>query len=141
MKPLTDTTKIQSFLKWEFDDSNNAYVGKMMRAPKVFTYHTDEENAKTRLYAVYGNGYNSTAANGGPALIFVDVLKGKFVNTIYPDDETVSSTSSSEPLWSGEYKDGMAEPAVFDSDNDGNPDYIYAGDLHGNMYRLSCARQ
>lgn len=137
MKPLTDTTKIQSFLKWEFDDSNNAYVGKMMRAPKVFTYHTDEENAKTRLYAVYGNGYNSTAANGGPALIFVDVLKGKFVNTIYPDDETVSSTSSSEPLWSGEYKDGMAEPAVFDSDNDGNPDYIYAGDLHGNMYRLS----
>ena len=137
MKPLTDTTKIQSFLKWEFDDSNNAYVGKMMRAPKVFTYHTDEENAKTRLYAVYGNGYNSTAANGGPALIFVDVLKGKFVNTIYPDDETVSSNSSSEPLWSGEYKDGMAEPAVFDSDNDGNPDYIYAGDLHGNMYRLS----
>lgn len=137
MKPLIDTTKIQSFLKWEFDDSNNAYVGKMMRAPKVFTYHTDEENAKTRLYAVYGNGYNSTAANGGPALIFVDVLKGKFVNTIYPDDETVSSTSSSEPLWSGEYKDGMAEPAVFDSDNDGNPDYIYAGDLHGNMYRLS----
>ena len=147
IKPLVDTDTIQSFLKWDFDDRNNPYVGKIMRAPQVFAYKTDEASAKSRLYAVYGNGYNSNAEYGGPALLFVDVINGRFVNTIYADEETVSSTSSPYPIWSrlwdgsgysnGNYKNGMAEPAVFDADQDGNPDFIYAGDLHGNMYRLT----
>lgn len=147
IQPLTDTAKIQSFLKWEFDDTNNPFVGKIMRAPKVFAYKSDEADAKTRLYAVYGNGYNSIADKGGPALIFVDVLSGKFANTIYADEETLSGSTSSYSLYAnlwdggdytnGNYKDGMSEPTLFDDDQDGNPDVIYAGDLHGNMYRLS----
>ena len=64
------------------------------------------------------------------------MLKGKFVNNIVAKD---SSLTASLPVYAGTYKNGMAEPTIYDSDSDGYVDYVYAGDLDGNLYRLNIA--
>ena len=134
-KKVTDAADIQSLLRWEFDSTTtNDYVGCMLRAPQVFVQKTGDNTAG--LYAVYGNGYNAKGDADGntSALIVVDVVRGKFVNNIVAKE---SATTSTLPVYAGTYKNGMAEPLVYDYDNDGFADYIYSGDLDGNMYRLT----
>ena len=108
----------------------------MPRAPQLFLHKTDTNSS--RVYAVYGNGYNAPGDDEGntSALLIVDVLKGKFVNNIVAKD---SSLTASLPVYAGTYKNGMAEPTIYDSDSDGYVDYVYAGDLDGNLYRLNIA--
>lgn len=132
---VADAADIQSLLRWEFDSTApNDYVGCMLRAPQVFVQKTGDDTAG--LYAVYGNGYNAKGDADGntSALIVVDVVRGKFVNNIVAKE---SATTSTLPVYAGTYKNGMAEPLVYDYDNDGFADYIYSGDLDGNMYRLT----
>ena len=130
---VADAADIQSLLRWEFDSTApNDYVGCMLRAPQVFVQKTGDDTAG--LYAVYGNGYNAKGDADGntSALIVVDVVRGKFVNNI-----VAKALATTPELPDGTYKNGMAEPLVYDYDNDGFADYIYSGDLDGNMYRLT----
>lgn len=134
---VTNPDDIQKLYKWGFDaTTSNKLVGCMPRAPQLFLHKTDTNSS--RVYAVYGNGYNAPGDDEGntSALLIVDVLKGKFVNNIVAKD---SSLTASLPVYAGTYKNGMAEPTIYDSDSDGYVDYVYAGDLDGNLYRLNIA--
>lgn len=136
-KKVTNPDDIQKLYKWGFDaTTSNKLVGCMPRAPQLFLHKTGTNSS--RVYAVYGNGYNAPGDDEGntSALLIVDVLKGKFVNNIVAKD---SSLTASLPVYAGTYKNGMAEPTIYDSDSDGYVDYVYAGDLDGNLYRLNIA--
>lgn len=73
---------------------------------------------------IVGNGYNSTS---GKAVLYIFLLNssGK-VTQVKKIDTLVGSDN------------GLASPGVFNSDNDGNGtiDYIYAGDLKGNVWKF-----
>ncbi len=85
--------------------------------------------------AVFGNGYNSTAtdlnpgSSGNAILFIVDIATGTLIRKID------TKVGLSDPASSG-YPNGMSAPAPVDVDGDFIADYIYAGDLFGNLWKF-----
>ncbi|TWI71816.1 PilC-like protein with beta-propeller domain [Desulfobotulus alkaliphilus] len=69
--------------------------------------------------AVFGNGYNSSS--GEAVLIIVNALTGGEIRRI----KTGAAGGN-----------GLSSPAVVDIDGDGTADWVYAGDLQGNMWKF-----
>lgn len=68
---------------------------------------------------MFGNGYNSE--DGKAVLLILDAFTGAELSRI--DTET-----------GGE--NGLSTPAVVDTDNNGTADWVYAGDLKGNLWKF-----
>jgi Tfp pilus tip-associated adhesin PilY1 len=68
---------------------------------------------------IFGNGYQSK--NGGAVLYVLDAMTGTLVRKIVADR-------------SG--NNGLSSPAIIDVDNDSRADFVYAGDLKGNMWKF-----
>lgn len=109
---------------WEFTDSNDADLGYTFSEPSI------AKMANGQWVAVFGNGYNNTEADGhasttGHAVLYiVDIEHGWVVKKI---DTNVGSVDT---------PNGLASPALVDVDGDFVVDYIYAGDLRGNMWKF-----
>jgi len=130
-----DVTNPEGFTKknpalWEFSDAMDADLG--------YTYAKAAigQMANGRWAAVLSNGYNNTdpdgnASTSGQAAIFViDVETGELLAKLDTD-----IGSEQDPLGQNR-PNGMAEPALVDSDFDGLIDVIYAGDFFGNLHRF-----
>lgn len=74
--------------------------------------------------AIFGNGYNSVNENA--VLYIVDLVDGSLIKELELNPYA-SATGNSN---------GLAAPAVVDVDGDYIIDYIYAGDLRGNMWKV-----
>ncbi|MCZ4306610.1 PilC/PilY family type IV pilus protein [Zoogloeaceae bacterium G21618-S1] len=72
--------------------------------------------------AIFGNGYNSTAQKA--QLFVVNISTGALIKKI---DTSVGSATT---------PNGLATPVVIDSDQNGSIDLVYAGDLHGNLWKF-----
>lgn len=68
---------------------------------------------------IIGNGYHSTS--GYASLIILDVVTGTVIKEIVADTGP---------------DNGLSTPTAIDQDGDSVVDYIYAGDLHGNMWKF-----
>jgi len=68
---------------------------------------------------IFGNGYNST--NQTAALIILDAVTGEAVKII---DTEVGGCN------------GLSTPVLIDVNNDQTVDYVYAGDLKGNLWKF-----
>ena len=113
----------------EFTDgrgSNSAYAD----ADLGYTYSTPQirKMSNGKWAAIIGNGYNSTDADGfqgsGNAVLFIVYLDGSGYVKL-----TTNTGSATHP-------NGLATPAAIDVDNDFVVDYIYAGDLQGNLWKF-----
>ena len=71
---------------------------------------------------ITGNGYNSN--NETAVLYVIDLTTGKLLTKIDTGKGSSSSTN------------GLTTPKGWDADNNGTVDYIYAGDLLGNMWKF-----
>ncbi|RAP38597.1 hypothetical protein B1207_01590 [Legionella quinlivanii] len=119
-----------NIVKWEFTDSDDVDLG--------FTYGQASivRLANGRWAAVFGNGYNNTASDGfasttGNAVIYiVDIDTGELIKKL---DTGVGM--SEDPLSLGR-PNGMASPAVVDTDGNSIANIIYAGDLFGNLWKI-----
>lgn len=76
--------------------------------------------------AILGNGYNSSDHHA--RLVMINLQSGA-VSSI-----DTGAGSSDSP-------NGLSAPYVIDTDNDGNADRAYAGDLRGNVWRFDLAEQ
>lgn len=102
-----------SDVKWEYFAIGDADLGYMLGRP-VIAKMNDGNWA-----AVVGNGYNSVS---GKAVLYIfDLATGSVLRKI-------------DTLAAGD--NGLAAPGVFDSDDDGDVDFIYAGDLKGNVWKF-----
>lgn len=72
--------------------------------------------------AIVANGPNST--NDKAVLFIYDLNTGALIQKIDTLDGTVANPN------------GLSSPVGWDDDNDGDLDYIYSGDLRGNMWRF-----
>ena len=108
---------------WEFTD-NDADLGYTFSQPAIVRLHNG------KWAAVFGNGYNNTQSDGHAsttgyaALYIVDIQTGSLIRKI-----TTQAGSVSTP-------NGLATPAVVDFDGDAIADYVFAGDLLGNMWKF-----
>ncbi len=120
---LTETNAASVAL-WEFDDSDSADLGYTYSAISVAKMHNG------KWAAVFGNGYNNTEADGAASstgrasLFIVDIETGTLIKKI---DTAVGDTTT---------PNGLSSPSLIDTNQDYVADYIYAGDLRGNMWKF-----
>jgi len=109
---------------WEFTDTNDAELGYTFSQPSIVRLNNG------KWAAVFGNGYNNTQSDGhvsttGYAVLYiVDIQTGSLIRKI-----TTQAGSVSTP-------NGLATPAVVDFDGDTIADYVFAGDLLGNIWKF-----
>ncbi|MCP5421196.1 MAG: hypothetical protein H6969_12015 [Gammaproteobacteria bacterium] len=117
---LTETNAANVVL-WEFTDAD---LGLTFNQPSLVRRKDSDANADNNPWvAVFGNGYNSNNASKTPAttavLYVVNVQNGQLIRKI--------------DLGEGQ---GLSTPSVVDVDADDIADFVYAGDLEGNLWRF-----
>lgn len=136
-------TNAQNLVLWEFNDSDNtatttstdgdADLGSTFSQPgiaRVCTARSSGVCTASKWVAIFGNGYNNTAADGSASttgyayLYVVDIENGNILKKF--DTKTGSTTTPN----------GLASPSLVDVDGDYYIDYVYAGDLQGNMWKF-----
>jgi type IV pilus assembly protein PilY1 len=89
-----------------------------------------------RFAALFGNGVESTNGNAALFIVFADGSAagngGKYKKLVVP---TVSTTACPQPVSTGSCN-GLSQVTWVDTNNDRIADYIYAGDLKGNLWRF-----
>lgn len=121
---LFDEANAASITLWEFTDANDADLGYTYGRPQL------AKMADGTWAAVFGNGYNNTEADGaasttGHAVLYiVDVETGDLLKKI--DTEAGDAATPN----------GLATPLLIDDNGDYVVDYIYAGDLLGNLWKF-----
>ena len=119
-----DESNAADLVLWEFDDSDDADLGYTFGKPQI------AKMANGDWAAVFGNGYNNTEADGnasstGHGVIYVvDIQDGSIIKKF--DTEVGDSGTPN----------GVATPLLIDINADFVVDYIYAGDLEGNMWKM-----
>jgi type IV pilus assembly protein PilY1 len=132
---VTDPTQFtelnaSSLVMWEFTDANDADLGYTFSRPNVV------KMADGSWAAVFGNGYNNTEADGnasatGNAVLYiVNIETGALIKKISTGVGTAQDpTGASRP-------NGLATVTPVDVNQDGITDYIYGGDLFGNLWKF-----
>ncbi len=126
---------------WEFTEADdggvgNSDLGYSYSEPLVAMSNADSGGNK-RWVVIFGNGYNSTSTNGN-AILYVLFLEGGqdgvwTANTDFIKIDTgIGKTTSSD----GTTPNGIGGIRGIDSDANGTIDYVYAGDLQGNLFRF-----
>ena len=119
-----DESNADSIVLWEFDDSDDADMGYSYGKVQMAKMNDGT------WAAVFGNGYNNTEADGtasttGHAVLYiVDIETGDILKKI--DTEAGASGTPN----------GLATPLLIDADGDFTADYIYAGDMLGNLWKF-----
>lgn len=102
-----------SHVLWEYSDSSDADLGYMLGQPLIAKMNNGS------WAAIVSNGYNSSS---GKAVLYVfELTTGTLIKKI---DTAVGSDN------------GLASPGVIDADGNGTVDFIYAGDLKGNVWKF-----
>jgi type IV pilus assembly protein PilY1 len=126
-----DEANASSLVLWEFTDADDEDLGYTYGRPAIVRM------ANGKWAAVFGNGYNNTESDGnasstGTAVLYIafieDGLDGNWSGADFVKIDTGAGTATSP--------NGLATASPVDVDDDRIIDYIYAGDLLGNMWKF-----
>lgn len=107
------TTFSTSDVMWEYFNTADNDLGYMLGTPVIAKMNNGS------MVAIVGNGYNSTS---GKAVLYVfDLASGALIKKF----DTLVGVDN-----------GMGTPGLLDADSDGDIDYIYGGDLKGNVWKI-----
>ena len=112
-----NTNDDKNLVLWEFSDADDADLGLTYARPAIVRM----QNGKWA--AVFGNGYNNTGS-GHAVLFIVDIEDGTLIRKI----DTLAGSIATP--------NGLATAAPVDVDGDRTVDYVYAGDLLGNLWKF-----
>jgi type IV pilus assembly protein PilY1 len=107
-----------SIALWEYTDADLGYT---YSKPQIVRLNNG------KWAAVFGNGYNNTinaGATGEAALYVVDISNGSLITKL-----STKTGSTATP-------NGLATASAVDVDGDSKVDYVYAGDLLGNLWKF-----
>jgi len=103
---------------WELENDDD--LGFTYARPSIVDSNDDDLNASgTGWIVITGNGYNSV--NGHAVLLILDPINGQVLKRI---DTGVGACN------------GLSTPVVIDVNYDYKVDYVYAGDLEGNLWKF-----
>lgn len=121
---------------FEFSDIDDPDFGYVQGQPIIAKVRTGVNQSKWAI--IVNNGYNSTQADGyasttGKACLFILFIEQGINGTWVADSNyikiPVGSTNLTNP-------NGLSTPYAVDIDQDYIVDYVYAGDLKGNMWKF-----
>ncbi|MEZ5595953.1 MAG: PilC/PilY family type IV pilus protein [Pseudomonadales bacterium] len=154
------TSTAHNAVLWEFTDEDDTYpvdasgdplvddqgdpilfegrpikdLGFTLAQPQIVMTNLDDSDGQKQWAAVFGNGYNATSGFAKVFLLFVDKgMDGWSANDFVKLDTGVGSQTTG-PM--AGMPNGISTVAVVDDDGNGTADYIYGGDLFGNLYRF-----
>ncbi|MBB3102112.1 pilus assembly protein [Azomonas macrocytogenes] len=107
-------------LLWEFTSDNDADMGYSIPKPEITRLHSGQ------WAALVPNGYNSSANKA--VLFALDIETGEIISKLAAQtdpDDTYTDASN-----------GLSNIRTADFNSDGITDYVYAGDLLGNLWRF-----
>lgn len=109
---------------WEFSDP---HLGYTFSQPTIVRLSTGQ------WAAIFGNGYNSTGTTDPTAQLFiVNLADGSLIKKI---DTGANSANTTGEVPAGLHN-GLSTPTPVDIDGDRITDYVYAGDLYGNLWKF-----
>lgn len=106
---------------WEFDGADDPDLGLTFSQPVIVRLHDGH------WYAVFGNGYNNTESRTAE-LFILDITTGDKRREI----DTQAGPGGDNPG----YTNGLSDVFPVDLDGDFITDYVYAGDLYGNIWKF-----
>jgi type IV pilus assembly protein PilY1 len=107
-----DESTLADLVLWEFTDV--ADLGYTYSRPVIVP-----SNNGGQWVVIFGNGYNSQ--NGHAVLFILDAANGSVIRKI----DTGAGLCN-----------GLSSPVAVDNNYDGKVDYVYAGDLEGNLWKF-----
>jgi type IV pilus assembly protein PilY1 len=115
------TSMAKNKVLWEFpDDSTSSYKPDMGYSfSKPVVVQTNSEVAEEAWVVIAGNGYDST--NGNAILYVLNPQTGSVILSIPTNSETGN---------------GLSTPTAVDINFDRKVDFVFAGDLRGNMWKF-----
>lgn len=131
-----------SVVLWEFKDTDDASRPGVQGDQDLGLTYSQPAIVRLRngtWAAVFGNGYNNTATSatdtsasttGNAVLYIVDIQTGTLIRKL--DTGTGLAQAPSGLTWDN----GLATPALVDTNGDRTVEYAYAGDLYGNMWKF-----
>ena len=84
--------------------------------------------------AVFSNGYGG--AGSDPILYVVDVFSGALIKKIRADDGDPGNVADADNNTTDPYN-GLGQITAIDSDANGKVNYVYGGDLQGNLWKFN----
>lgn len=134
------TTAPNGVVMWEFTDADDPSLGLTYSQPSIV------KMPNGKWAAIFGNGYNSTAtgADANKAALFIVYMDGPtgtggtwVRNTDYFKLVVNSgATAAVSGVIAAAVPNGLASPTPIDINGDRIVDFIYAGDLNGNLWRF-----
>lgn len=114
--------------------ANKMVVGEFTHPELGYTYSKPQITMLNngRWAAIFGNGYNNEG--DGRAKLFILYLDDLSVDVL---DTAEGSISSGDCLNVSSDCNGLSSPTLIDINSDSRVDYVYAGDLHGNLWRFN----
>ena len=100
---------------WEFPQTSDPYMGYSFSKPVI----VKSNSTAYPWVVIFGNGYNSE--NGKSALYIVDPITGDLIKRI---------DAGAGP------DNGLSTPIAVDPTYDDRVDFVYAGDLKGNLWKF-----
>jgi type IV pilus assembly protein PilY1 len=118
---------------WEFTSADDNALGYSYSPPLIAMSNDGDIGSKTAV-AIFGNGYENTSADGH-AYLFVVKLAGNGDGTWNEDADYIKIDTGIAADANG-VANGISGIRGIDIDADGTVDYVYAGDLRGNLHRF-----
>ena len=120
-----DDSEIASKLAlWEYSPAYDRNLGHVQNAYIV------KSNYKNRPVVIFGNGYNSYDKKA-----FLYILDAQTARPLILEGK--SWKKGIDIPYTGS-DNGLSTPALIDIDNNNTVDFIYAGDLNGNLWKIDC---
>ena len=124
----------QNIVKWEFTDADDPDLGFSPGTPLI------RRLANGKWAVIISGGYNNSQADGaasstGYGVIFILFTSGPTgaLGTWTPNVDYIKLTTATG---STATPNGLAQPFSADINTDGIVDFLYAGDLQGNMWKF-----
>jgi type IV pilus assembly protein PilY1 len=120
-----DEGNAASLVLWEFTDTTDTDLGYSFSQPSIVRMANGE------WAAIFGNGYNNNGS--GRAVLYIVFLDRGLDGAWTPNSDYFKLDTG---IGDTTTPNGLATPAAVDLDGDFKVEYIYAGDLRGNMWRF-----
>jgi type IV pilus assembly protein PilY1 len=110
-------------LLWEFTSDDDADLGYTLPAPTIARLHTGQWSV------LVPNGYNGANSGTGKAVLFaLDIATGSTIRKFEVQSGTDGVINSGS--------NGLSNIRTADMNGDGIVDYVYGGDMQGNVWRF-----